>query len=176
LSLQIVVFWKTSLPFCQVDANKAVFLLELFPSSHENWANNNIHQWGELSKLTTSYSCFCSGSPLCAGHSLTPSVMDSKGHKKPCRHKKKEIKTYERFVKKFPYRYKTPRHLGLSPVASPILLPDPQNTECSEELWLGGVTLVHGAPEEPCTVANNLALPSSPTVPVQVKSTFPVMH
>jgi hypothetical protein len=25
-------------------------------------------------------------------------------------------------------------------------------------------------------VANNLALPSSPTVPVQVKSTFPVMH
>ncbi|NP_001345227.1 uncharacterized protein C3orf22 homolog [Mus musculus] len=30
--------------------------------------------------------------------------MDSKGHKKPCRHKKKEIKTYERFVKKFPYR------------------------------------------------------------------------
>uniref|UniRef100_A0A8C6GMR6 Uncharacterized protein n=1 Tax=Mus spicilegus TaxID=10103 RepID=A0A8C6GMR6_MUSSI len=30
--------------------------------------------------------------------------MDSKGHKKPCRHKKKKIKTYERFVKKFPYR------------------------------------------------------------------------
>lgn len=83
--------------------------------------------------LMTSYSCLCSGSLLfsrhdCEGHSLTPSVMDSRGHKKPCRRKKNKIKIQERLIKKFPYRYKMPRHLGLSPVASPILLPGPQNT------------------------------------------------
>ena len=39
---------------------------------------------------------------------------------------------------------------------------------CSEELGPGGVTLVHGAPEEPCAVNDNLALPSLPTVPVHV--------
>ncbi|XP_031236789.1 uncharacterized protein C3orf22 homolog isoform X3 [Mastomys coucha] len=30
--------------------------------------------------------------------------MDSRGHKKPCQHKKNKLKTQERLIKKFPYR------------------------------------------------------------------------
>ncbi|XP_031236787.1 uncharacterized protein C3orf22 homolog isoform X2 [Mastomys coucha] len=39
----------------------------------------------------------------------TPSVMDSRGHKKPCQHKKNKLKTQERLIKKFPYRLGAPR-------------------------------------------------------------------
>lgn len=110
--------------------------------------------------LMTSYSCLCSGS-------LIPSAMDSKGHKKLGRRKKNKIKNQERLIKKFPYRYKMPRHL-LDCSQAP-------RTQCSEELGLRGEE-VHGAPEEPCAVANNLALPSSPAVSVHVKSYIFVIH